>query len=389
MSSRRLSEIDNDLRALFDLAKKVKEESVFQEEPLYKKFKAKYNGRRIDVIHTLMFHFWKMKFYHECIYWSYKFLSDRVSEKKEKVRIYGGLMRSYFELQNYEKANEYGYKWFELEKQMSGSFDTQEKITILEMMGSICNKFQKFEDLEKYERELLKAKIDQYNKGKVDLKELLTRYLTYVTSQVQNGNFKTAYKTFKNIKLFHLNSMSAKDVKQAVDNDQCIKKCPILFSSWHEMMGSTDGNPFRIPKNMKDLDKAVNDTLISKMNGNNEIFEESSCAATLLFQISKLCKIKSELLMKHEKDNFEEWSQLSFLLLYNSQMYVRMTLRHSSGDGSGSRFIENTSYLISVMLKLSYEEPHKRKKLFSLLYLYLQGNRGRYFANKVQKCHRR
>ena len=61
MNSRRLSEIDNDLRALFDLAKKVKEESVFQEEPLYKKFKAKYNGRRIDVIYTLMFHFWKMK----------------------------------------------------------------------------------------------------------------------------------------------------------------------------------------------------------------------------------------------------------------------------------------------------------------------------------------
>ena len=73
-------------------------------------------------------------------------------------------------------------------------------------------------------------------------------------------------------------------------------------------------------------------------------------------------------------------------------MYMRI-LRHSFRTvvdlSDEEDFITATSYLMSVMLKLSYEDPSKREKLFSLLFLSLVGDTGRYFANKAQKCPKR
>ena len=56
--------------------------------------------------------------------------------------------------------------------------------------------------------------------------------------------------------------MSAKDVKQVLDNDQCIKKCPMLFSSWDAMMDSKDfRNLLKDSNYVKAIDRAAKDIL--------------------------------------------------------------------------------------------------------------------------------
>ena len=83
-SSQSQSKLEKEIRESFKLAQDVGDESVFLQEPSYIIFKAKYDGHRIEIMNTLTVHFSKIKFYHECIYWSYKCLFDRVCDKKEK-----------------------------------------------------------------------------------------------------------------------------------------------------------------------------------------------------------------------------------------------------------------------------------------------------------------
>ena len=50
MASKRKLDICKEIQALSDLCERVKEESIFQQEPLYKKFKTKHDGRRIEIM---------------------------------------------------------------------------------------------------------------------------------------------------------------------------------------------------------------------------------------------------------------------------------------------------------------------------------------------------
>ena len=82
-----------ELLAILDVAYRVKEESVFQKEPLYIEFKAKYHGQRAEIAglyHCLLTQF---DFYQESAYWCHKFLSGRVCNKEERFDTFQALIR--------------------------------------------------------------------------------------------------------------------------------------------------------------------------------------------------------------------------------------------------------------------------------------------------------
>ena len=65
--------------AVLSIAKRVKEESVFQLEPLYIRFKAKHDGRHIEIWELIKQLTRESKFYNEAVYWGHKVLSDTVN----------------------------------------------------------------------------------------------------------------------------------------------------------------------------------------------------------------------------------------------------------------------------------------------------------------------
>ena len=112
-----VSKISDKIWELQILCSSVKEESVLKKEPLYKKFKAKYDGKDIFEIADLLDRLVDKGFWQETVFWSQKFLSFRKGHKEDKVRAFYYLTLSYWALKNYEKAYEYGVKWLEIEKQ--------------------------------------------------------------------------------------------------------------------------------------------------------------------------------------------------------------------------------------------------------------------------------
>ena len=92
------------------LAKKVANQTEFQQEKQYKIFKAKQNDHHRQLKH-LADELFSLSFHEECVYWLHKVFEElRISDKKERHSVLKTLCFSYFNLKKYEKAIEYGQK---------------------------------------------------------------------------------------------------------------------------------------------------------------------------------------------------------------------------------------------------------------------------------------
>ena len=103
-TGRNLKEIDKLLRIASGL-----EETEFQRNSHYKKFKAKkiVNRNEFDrIIRGLD----DLKFRHECIYWNEKILKENVCTKDEHYEVLNNLCHAYFDIHEYDIAIEYGKK---------------------------------------------------------------------------------------------------------------------------------------------------------------------------------------------------------------------------------------------------------------------------------------
>ena len=88
--SKRKSDLCKEVQVIYDLATSLKEENIFQRDPLYLEFKAKNDGRRGEIMKLYIFLLQDFKFYQESIYWCHKFLEDRVCNKEEKADTFKG-----------------------------------------------------------------------------------------------------------------------------------------------------------------------------------------------------------------------------------------------------------------------------------------------------------
>ena len=94
--------IPNDMKKILELAKSTKEELIFQQNPQYKKIKAKYqvvqNNDHLDIL--LYFHktFFKLRFYEESVFWGSKFF-----EQLKVVEVYLGMTTTIIFLHSFTK----------------------------------------------------------------------------------------------------------------------------------------------------------------------------------------------------------------------------------------------------------------------------------------------
>ena len=97
-----MKEIDKLLRLASGL-----EETEFQQNSLYKKFKDKkiINRNEFDRMLRGMD---DLKFRHECIYWNQRILKETTVNADEHYEVLNNLCHSYFDIHEYEIAIEYG-----------------------------------------------------------------------------------------------------------------------------------------------------------------------------------------------------------------------------------------------------------------------------------------
>ena len=210
-----------------DLAK-LTNESAFQQNHRYRKFKDQYIN--IEICVHMIQGLEEIKFFNECVIWCQKVLENsRVGEKNFKWVALSMITQSFYHLEKYEKVIEYGKKTIEhLTKSLEpgGQFDRKNcLLVILNHMILAFKKLDKKKEAMKYAREFLKVSVELHNIVE-DIEKgfqkvvVLNSYICLVDLQTQLGESKLAKKSFeRHFKLFNLNSMDPNDVLLALKEE--------------------------------------------------------------------------------------------------------------------------------------------------------------------------
>merc|ERR1712008_445176 len=176
------------------------------------------------IIQLLNFNIWGsffgellvLKFHRECIYWCTKVLED-VMLCDSSVRSSANfiIVASFHGLDDFENVFKYGEKYLAISMQTMTSEDRFEKRNVLFLMQEASRKLNRIEEYQ-YPKEILKLDVERYNAKEMDKLELLSSYWNCINMQIEIGNFKSAKKTMKHLKLFSLNSMHSNDAIKAI-----------------------------------------------------------------------------------------------------------------------------------------------------------------------------
>ena len=208
------------------LAKKVANETEFQQEKQYKIFKAKQNDHHRQLKH-LADELFSLSFHEECVYWLHKVFEElRISDKKDRHSVLKTLCFSYFNLKKYEKAIEYGQKSLDIGLKIPLSHTIN---TLVAMRISASN-LKRYQDASKYAKEMLKLNIVRCNEKIIPRSSLLVSYVTLIDQQMKEGNIRGAKKTIKNLKVFNLNSIDPNDVLVSMNPEWYETLLPLLLS---------------------------------------------------------------------------------------------------------------------------------------------------------------
>ena len=122
-----------EVNELLELAKLTNDESAFQQKHRYKKFKDKYNVDMVVCLHGLVEGLIKISFFNESVFWCQKILEDiRFCDKQFRLFAFQSLTESFYNLEKYEDAIEYGKKC--LEHDSTENLDLLRKLLVLYQM---------------------------------------------------------------------------------------------------------------------------------------------------------------------------------------------------------------------------------------------------------------
>ena len=367
--SKKSSKLLKELRELYKLAQDTKEEMIFQQEPIYKRFKAKYDGTQcfiLDMVNVLGMN----AFYNECIYWCSKYLNNRGLNYQERLKTLDRLVYFYSMTNNHEKVLECGTDCLSINERKHVLIDYQKRI--LEPMIKSARAIGRHKDGQIYSRELLKLEVNSYNQGESDRNSLLTCYLNLIDAQMKNENFNSALKTFKHIKLFNLNSSDPNDVKNAFEQDALINEFPALYPGLKTVEDCE----------MEELSEILNDLCANhypKVLPNGEKEVESVNVTDLCYKVSQLIYKKSQLLEIVYKRYGKNWFELYLFVLFNIKNHLQMiyllTLNCVKDHNNSipyhhkQDFFDINCELIAFTLKFVDDNPSQRGKFFLKLYL--------------------
>ena len=219
------SKLEKELKEILDLAKNIKEESTFQKEHRYRKFKAK--NHTIAAHEIGPFGIWTiffdglnmLDFHEESIYWCSKILEDvRLCDSPERLYALYIIAKSFYGLEDFENAFKYGEKNREISLQTMTTEDRDRRKCLLLMMENASRKLDIIDEFQ-YPREILKLSVSMYNAKEMDKSELLESYMSLIEMQTEIGEFKDAKKTLKHLKLFSLNSWNSSEVMKSMENE--------------------------------------------------------------------------------------------------------------------------------------------------------------------------
>ena len=314
-----MSAIQKEILDLLALAKCFKEESSFEQCNVYQAFKARPKIGQRSEIKLLIVGMAERRFSNECIYWAQRFFKERVCNKEERIRIFFTLCCLYSQLEQYEKAIEFGQKYLEIKSeklwQVSAVLDLMVKSFVILEEKDICIKYRK---------ENLKIQILRCNNGEIDQFQVLQAYHGLIASQYINDQISCARKTMKNLKLFNLHSKDPNDVRA------CLERT-------------------RAPQTLDQFEK------------NSELFR----------LVGRLCFYKSRILEYFcDKENCLKWANLHFEILYDIQHNSRQVERNVTVITEGKTNHDSIMCeTIFSVLNLTNNDYVNREKLYLKVYL--------------------
>jgi hypothetical protein len=217
------SKLKKELKEILDLAKNIKNESIFQQEHRYTKFKAK----NLTILAHEIGPIWgifingieDLKFHNESIYWCRKILDDvRLCDSPQRSLAISVIAEAFYGLDDFENVLKYGGKYREISLQTMTSQDRVGRRCLLLLMQDASRKLNRIDEFQ-FPREILKLSVSMYNAKEIDKSELLRGYLNLIDMQTEIGNFKDAKKTLKQLKIFSLNSLNSSDAIKAIENE--------------------------------------------------------------------------------------------------------------------------------------------------------------------------
>jgi tetratricopeptide (TPR) repeat protein len=207
---------------LLQIAKNC-EESVFQKNDEYLKFKAQKNISTWD-IEVLLGRLHDLDYPEEKIYWNKRALEEKVGDKEHRYVFLYNLVCVYEKIGEYELVLEYGKKPMEWLDSFKEKMGTDIIYYLIDCLITASFVLKRFEESIVYQKERLKVIIKGYNSGesvkkdKTPIKklDLLHCYMYLIDSQIRCKHFEDALKSFKRIKLFKLDSIDSDDVEESM-----------------------------------------------------------------------------------------------------------------------------------------------------------------------------
>ena len=308
------------------------EESVFQKNEEYLKFKAQKNISTLDM-EIFIGRLYTLDYPEEKIYWNKRALEEKVGDKETRYPFFYNLVCAYSKLKEFELVLEYGRTPFSWLDSLKEKLEADTKYYLILCLRTASKKLERFEESIVYEKERLKLIVKTYNSGGSVMYEktpitklnILQCYQGLIESQIRCKHFEDALKTFKKIKLFKLDS---------TDSD--------VEDSMADFVGKSDAmercNYFSV--------------------------------------IADLCCLKSQVFYGlGDKHNGSLWSSLSIDTCVNLH---EMTRSFVQNDASASQKVKQISYqeifttqLVNTALNIAEIDPSQRRELFNKTMCYL------------------
>ena len=347
---------------MIKLAKKVANETEFQQEKQYKIFKDKQKEHQRQ-LRYLAEELFSLNFHEECIYWLHKVFEElRISDKKERHSVLKTLCFSYFNLKKYEKTIEYGQKSLdiELKKPLTHTINT------LVAMRISASNLKRYQDASKYAKEMLKLNIIRCNEKIIPRSSLLVSYVTLIDQQMKEGNIRGAKKTIKNLKVFNLNSKDPNDVLVSMNPEWYETLLPLSDWTRQRYLDHLAVNDTPIDTIDKDHDQSVTQ-FCDKNFSNIEDLKEFVYNVQLYHSAGKICWMKFLIYKRFDrKQNCEKWGLLYVNMLLNILIHMNILVNRKKANEDfekmqGMGIIPYEDYIfefINCSLRLANDVPY-------------------------------
>ena len=354
-----MSRIKKEIKELLELAKLTNDESVFQQNHRYKKFKDKYHVDMDDYVPELMIGLNNNNFCNESVFWAKKIIENtRVCDKENRASLHKCMVTYFYRLKDFENVLDHGKKFLEYDKLLLYTpSQLERKKIVLILMRFASDKLNMKQKAMKYTKEYLKILVAQYNANEIEKHELLIIYYDLIDFQIQLGDSKSAKKIIdKRLTLFNLNSMHPNDVLLSMKEEGYEKILPLAI-----FISNDDGHCIQeFKKNLSSV----------------ESYQHWWEMVKIFFHVGKICWQKH--IFGYSCPSNMTWGNVSFKvycdILYHSRIHLKLNgqcdTEISDEDISAfAKFVNKVlNATISAALLLADNDHLRRAEIFSTLF---------------------